>query len=419
MPAHCRRVLSGRHCPRDANAPRKESAIVVDIRTALLLGAVTTLLLGILLAAVQRGFPPMLRPALRLWLRGNLLQPLGFVLYAMRGHAPAWLTIVVANVVIMAAFCDYLSALCRLLERREPRGVRIALLSAVLGAAVVFTYPVDSIIARIVVISAALAVVSGFSAFVLLAGPWRALSAAKRVTGIVFVFGAVVLLLRMINTLLYPEAIINGLESTVAQVVLFSTGSLMPLLGSYGFLLLCTDRMRIELERTATTDHLTGLLNRRAIESAGRHAVTVARERGSSCAVVMIDIDHFKRVNDERGHAGGDDALVQTVARIVAAADAPHTLGRFGGEEFLLLLPQGDAAMALTIAERIRAALADVPLALDDGPWPATLSLGAAALLPRDRDFDDMVRRADGALYVSKETGRNRVTLAGGRLPPS
>ena len=378
----------------------------------MLLGAATTLLLGVLLAAVRRSFPPFLRPALGLWLRGNLLQPAGFVLYALRDQISVLLSVVLANLVIVLAFSDYLSALYRLLERPEPRRIRWFVVGTVLLAVLVFTFVQDQIALRIVVVSAALCALMVLCAGVLLAGRWAALSAAKRVTGLVFGVGVAVLLFRIVHTLLYPDLVSNGLESSIGQIATFTTGALLPLLASYGFLLLCTDRMRMELERSATTDHLTGLLNRRAIEAAGRRAIAAARQRGTPCAVAMLDIDHFKRINDELGHAGGDDALLQVVARLRGVVQVAHALGRFGGEEFLLLLPEADATSACEVAERLRAALSAGALDLETGAWPATLSAGVAVLSLRDRNFDDLVRRADAALYRAKQAGRDRVALA-------
>lgn len=378
----------------------------------MLLGAATTLLLGVLLAVVRRSFPPFLRPALGLWLRGNLLQPVGFVLYALRDQTSVLLSIVLANIVIVLAFSDYLGAIYRLLGRPEPRRMRWLVIAAVFAAVTLFTFVQDLIAMRIVVVSGALAVLSGLCAAALLSGPWAELSAAKRVTGVVFGFGVLVLGFRILHTLLYPDLVSNGLESSIGQVATFATGALLPLLASYGFLLLCTDRMRVELERSATTDHLTGLLNRRAIEAAGRRAFAAARQRGTPCAVLMLDLDHFKRINDERGHGGGDEALVQAVARLEAAVQTTHALGRFGGEEFLLLLDDHDLESACGVAERMRAALAAGSLDLAGGPWPATISVGVAALSPQDRDFDDLLRRADSALYQAKQAGRNRVARA-------
>ena len=154
------------------------------------------------------------------------------------------------------------------------------------------------------------------------------------------------------------------------------------------------------------------MLNRRAIEAAGRRAIAAARQRGTPCAVAMLDIDHFKRINDELGHAGGDDALLQVVARLRGVVQVAHALGRFGGEEFLLLLPEADATSACEVAERLRAALSAGALDLETGAWPATLSAGVAVLSLRDRNFDDLVRRADAALYRAKQAGRDRVALA-------
>jgi diguanylate cyclase (GGDEF)-like protein len=199
--------------------------------------------------------------------------------------------------------------------------------------------------------------------------------------------------------------------------VTFATGALLVLMASYGFLLLCTDRMLVELERTATIDFLTGILNRGAIEQSGARACRRARRRGSACAAVVIDIDHFKRVNDAYGHAVGDQALRAVVERLREGLRSDDTLGRLGGEEFLLLIDDCDAEQAMQAAERLRHALGDTPLALEPGPQTITISLGVAVLDAADASFSDLLRRADRALYVAKATGRNRSALAPAPAP--
>jgi diguanylate cyclase (GGDEF)-like protein len=382
------------------------------VRTALLLGALTTLLLGLLLAAVSRDIAPMLRPALRLWLRGNLLQPLGFVLFALRGQIDDLLSVVLANVLIVVAFADYARALHLLMQRPLPRRATRAAIAIVVVTVSWFTLVQDSIAVRIVVASLALAWLSVLSALPLLRGRWRRLPIGQRIVAVVFLIGAAVLVLRALHTALHPGAVEDGLQSTLVQAITFGTGAVLPLLNSYGFLLLCNDRMRIELERTAAIDFLTGALNRGAIEDQGARAIMRARRRANTCAAIVIDVDHFKRINDAYGHAVGDAALREIVQRMRDVVRSEDALGRLGGEEFLVLLDDTDLERAAATAERLRHALADRPLALEPGPHATTLSLGVAVLGAQDHSFSDLLRRADRALYAAKAAGRDRVELA-------
>lgn len=164
------------------------------------------------------------------------------------------------------------------------------------------------------------------------------------------------------------------------------------------------------LADAATHDPLTGLLNRRAVHERVSREEARARREKSPVAVALFDIDHFKRVNDRFGHAAGDEVL-RVVGRLVAADVRPYDLAaRWGGEEFLLVLPGADAAAALATAERLRRRIETAEVRLPDGPLPVTISGGVAAAVPDEGIvFDALVARADSALYRAKEEGRNRV----------
>jgi diguanylate cyclase (GGDEF)-like protein len=393
---------------------RRRWPIVFDVRTALLLGALTTLMLGLLLAAVSREFPPLLRPALRLWLRGNLLQPLGFVLFALRGRIDDWLSVIVANLLIVIAFSDYARALHVLMQRPEPRRAVAAAIAVVAASIGFFTLVVDAIAVRIVIASSVLALLSLLCSRVLLRGPWAGLPIAQRVTACLFALAAAVLLLRAGYTLVYPDAVQDGLQSGPVQALTFGTGALIPLLCSYGFLLLCTERMRQELERTAAIDFLTGALNRGAIEDQGARLFARAQRHARACSAIVIDVDHFKAINDAHGHAAGDQALREVAHRLREVVRLEDALGRLGGEEFLVVLDETDVEGAMHAAERLRLAIHATPLVLENGAHACTISLGVAVLGASDLRFSDLVRRADRALYRAKEGGRNRVVLAPG-----
>ncbi|MDR7414915.1 MAG: GGDEF domain-containing protein [Armatimonadota bacterium] len=154
----------------------------------------------------------------------------------------------------------------------------------------------------------------------------------------------------------------------------------------------------------ANTDPLTGLLNRRGIFIAFDVEAERHRRYGHPLSVVLFDVDHFKRINDRYGHGAGDRVLV-SVARTVQGAIRPSdSLARWGGEEFLLLLPETPLRGALELAERLRREIAS--LVTEFGPVSA--SFGVAAFRPTD-NLGTLVRRADAALYRAKEAGRNKV----------
>ncbi len=166
-----------------------------------------------------------------------------------------------------------------------------------------------------------------------------------------------------------------------------------------------------ELELLATQDAATGLFNRRYLMGTGQHELARMRRYGSPLALMMLDVDHFKRVNDTWGHPVGDKVL-QGVAQVMKEMVRDQdTVGRLGGEEFAVVLPETDRAGALAIAERMRAAVEGKPLAMaGDGTLVrVTVSIGVTGVLTENDSFEEALMRADKALYQAKENGRNRV----------
>lgn len=170
-------------------------------------------------------------------------------------------------------------------------------------------------------------------------------------------------------------------------------------------------RAERKLVEAATRDPLTGLANRRHFFALARHDMARAARTGEPLALVVADIDHFKRVNDSRGHEAGDHVLRDVAAVLGRLCRAQDVVARWGGEEFLLLLPNTEAAAAMAFAERIRATVAEAGSAEAPLLPGTTLSLGVAQMKPGE-DLDQAIARADRALYESKAQGRNRVTLA-------
>jgi diguanylate cyclase (GGDEF)-like protein len=161
------------------------------------------------------------------------------------------------------------------------------------------------------------------------------------------------------------------------------------------------------VQELAVVDDLTGVANRRRFFDTGERDLLAARRHGRPVAALMVDIDHFKRVNDTFGHPTGDDVIRTVAARIKAELRGTDLLGRYGGEEFVLLVDGG--ASAELIAERIRVMVGEEPVQTRTGPVAVTISVGIAQHTSGDADLEALVARADRALYAAKAAGRNRV----------
>ncbi|MGO8739571.1 diguanylate cyclase [Rhodoblastus sp.] len=170
------------------------------------------------------------------------------------------------------------------------------------------------------------------------------------------------------------------------------------------------NQMQMQLVKMATRDALTGLLNRSAFFSRSEKICRVATR---PFAAIMADIDHFKAVNDRYGHAAGDKALKAVAECLDGRAEV---VARLGGEEFVLLLPASGASSARRVAEELRSAIAGCEIDIDGAPLRVTCSFGVAVAEP-GATIDDLLRRADSALYVAKRDGRNRVAVHDAETP--
>ena len=164
-----------------------------------------------------------------------------------------------------------------------------------------------------------------------------------------------------------------------------------------------------ETHRLALTDALTGINNRRHLFELGVRSFAAAKRYGRPLSAVMFDIDHFKQINDTYGHAVGDEVLVEVAERARRTVRDVDVLGRYGGEEFVALLPETDLERGTTAAERLRRAIGDTPIETSAGPLEVTVSAGVAQVAPDMDDLADLIDCADQALYAAKHGGRNQV----------
>jgi diguanylate cyclase (GGDEF)-like protein len=178
-----------------------------------------------------------------------------------------------------------------------------------------------------------------------------------------------------------------------------------------------TDRLELDQSRRmearlSSTDELTGLLNRRALKEEIRKEANRAVRTGRPLAFLFLDVDRFKGINDEHGHAAGDEVLVELSLRIRAVVRDYDLFGRWGGDEFCLIAPEHrHASDTRTLAEHIRCAVSDEPFVTSRAAFDVTISVGAVLIEPPTLTPEEMCDMADVALYRAKNAGRNRVEV--------
>ena len=173
-------------------------------------------------------------------------------------------------------------------------------------------------------------------------------------------------------------------------------------------------RLFYEVKQLAYTDELTGLYNRRGVTEVGRREFERSNRYDHKLSIVMLDIDHFKLVNDTFGHSVGDRVLELIGERFRMGLRWSDIVGRYGGEEFLILLPEADLTGALVVAERLRTLISGEPYRLEEGELNLTVSLGVAMMDSSLTDLEALIKRADNALYLAKQAGRDRVMALNG-----
>jgi diguanylate cyclase (GGDEF)-like protein len=226
--------------------------------------------------------------------------------------------------------------------------------------------------------------------------------------------------MRALRALLAPESVLNEMAADSALNIASALAYVVLVLALHATLAtLVVGRLLDELRRLSLHDALTGLLNRRAMEERLHAQLRSSRRSHEPFAVMMLDLDYFKRINDRFGHAVGDLALQHVAKLLLGALRDADKLARFGGEEFVILMPATTLAQAEPLAERLRSLLAAQPLRTDNLDVPRSVSIGVAEWLTAEDDFAQLLQRADAALFQAKVQGRNCVVMADAAATPA
>ena len=386
--------------------------LAIDPRTVFVIAALMIVLNGAVLGLMHSSLAPDAQPSAFSWRVGTLLQAAGCVLLAVQAFLPPGFVLPLANACILFGCTGYLRAVRQF--NGLPERWQLLLPGALATVGVYwFAAVTPSLDLRIVIVSLAMAVILFTGAYTLHRSARSEPMASRAVlTGIFLVIGAVMLARALYSSLASTPAP-NLLQTTYWPLTLAPLLSAsLPVIGTTAFVLMCTERLRSQWELAASTDYLTGLANRLTLAAEGKRIFHAARRQDGALVVAILDIDHFKNINDRHGHDVGDLALKHLATLLETACRDSDLPGRLGGEEFCLIYDQATPDHGLDAAERFRQQLQSQPLLLDQMTIQLTVSIGVAALQPGDRSFEDLLRRADQALYSAKAGGRNRVVFA-------
>lgn len=378
----------------------------LDTLTMMVMVMAGTTAMAIAMAVVR----PERSEGIGLWALALVTHAVTYLLFMFRGQVSDWISIVLANTVLSLTFALMLAAVTEFHGRPLPR---LQMFLPVVASGVLIAAFLDYYHGRVLTSSFMLTIQIGLILWAL----WRP-EPPRPARGAVLISLALgtqgfILLVRGIWYALNapPEGGITG--NSFAQSITFLVAFIVVLLASLGFILMTKDRAEAISRDLANNDMLTGIPNRRLLQQTLRRDADRAMREHAAYAVLMVDIDHFKAVNDTHGHLAGDAVLRHVAHLLQARLRGQDMVGRWGGEEFLVLLPSTTREGAERLAQTLRANVSDAPCHHDGVTLPVTVSIGVCAdtLQPGDR-ARLLVDAADKALYAAKANGRNRVEHA-------
>lgn len=413
MPRPAVHPLQRTSCPLQSSRSTSPPGIrFVHSPTLIVLAALLSALVTLVLFAVWLFNRHI--PGLRLWVLAFLSSSVFSASLLMRDWVPEPVSVVVAQISLtLTGYLCWMGSRAYMGRSPPPHGVAALALAALSAAAVYFTVERPSPGARFVLLGLMAGVCFVLTARALAHGGFRRVPARYLFAATVGAHGVFVLVRPLAFALVMPQQPAEGaLLAALSYIVVLESTAALVLIG-FGAVMLTNEFITNELRHLAEVDPLTNVFNRRAFLTLLDKAISSAQRTQSVLPVMVIDLDHFKKINDTRGHRAGDDVLRHFVMLAHSCLRKEDVMGRLGGEEFAIFLPNAGDGGALAVAERLRALVQAQPLPVTDaGPIPLTVSVGVTLCAPGDT-ADSALQRADEAMYLAKERGRNRVeTLA-------
>jgi diguanylate cyclase (GGDEF)-like protein len=344
----------------------------------------------------------------------NVLLTFGTALVAARGLVPHWLGFWVSGVSIVVALIVMRRTISTFFDQPHRR-VEEVVIVAMTMVGITVAYDMANAPLRIVTTQLAGTWLIGQCAWMMQRQAAKEFSVvASRWLSAPLWFITAAFLARCVAMVFVPDRVTDSGPNAAVGLNVFAMAVMFSaLLINMILLSLIILRVVKQIRRLSMHDPMTDLLNRRAIEEAlAREMARFSRRPANSMSLLVLDLDHFKAINDSHGHPGGDQVLVALAKQLREAARDGDYVARAGGEEFWVLLPETDAAGALALSERVRQDIEQTTHVIDGAKVSITVSMGVATYQSAQETAQELFHRADRALYVAKAQGRNRVVVA-------
>ena len=387
----------------------------MDLRTLFILTVLINIIIAFIMAIYWR--TQKTYAGFGYWTLANVAMTVTFSLFALKGIAPEFVTVVIANTsAVSGAFFRYAGV--RFFSGAESLPHLRFHQTVVAVCALLLTYYTcidDNIVLRLFAVSL---IISGYflaTARNMIKGATQGYPYEAWTLALLNLVYATLMMGRAFEWLIFPEARHLLIASSMSTLY-FSSILLLEVTTALLFLMLNSQRlaknllqMQGDLEKLAASDMLTGLYNRRKLEEVCTAALTHARVHNRPSALLLIDLDHLKQMNDTFGHPAGDALLNTVVKTIRSQLRDQDILGRLGGDEFVVVLPATPEDAAKTFADQIRQSVQCQPFLWEDQEMAMSISVGVAALSDADCNWQDWLKRADTNLYQAKKGGRNQI----------
>ena len=379
----------------------------LDPRTILIIWAAINILFAGVLALVGRQSEDI-RGA-KQWAWGDLLIGLSFALSSQVTNPPPFYVVLFASIGLGTGFGLLYNGIEAFRGKRCSYWIPVFLSIAMFGNNFVFAFLDEEPRLRILinfVLFAGLHIACARALFIKVEAPLRT---AYWIAGISFSLIAVLCVARIVNLLFFTADTVKMFSNTGVNPYVFFIASMAQMSMSLAFMLLINTSLANRLIALAATDALTGLMNRRSLDQEITRQLANEKRHGECISLMMIDVDHFKQINDQYGHLAGDEVLRRLAHLMQSVVRTNDYIARYGGEEFCILLPGTNEAQALILAERLRRLFNELVIEWEGDIVRGSISIGVADTLHDAHEAHSLLSAADLALYMAKHQGRNRV----------
>ena len=377
-----------------------------DLKTIIVMSMLLTFMLSMMLAITRKHHKGLHGPGY--WAVGNLVIGLGMVLVLIQLDAPK-LIFLPGMAFIGVGLSLYINGIQAFVDKKPDHRIPPIVFLLLIAIEAYFMLQQHDIRMTAILSAIVFSVIYFYCARLTFSRDDGIVGTLFWIASSLYLLMAILMLGRAFYSAQVDIVVFDSFATWPVNAYTFMLGAVSQFFISSLFVLMLSYKLNQKLESIATIDGLTGVLNRRGLEDAAIKMQDICKRINLSMAILLIDIDHFKKVNDKYGHLTGDDVLRHLSKEVASVLRSSDVLGRYGGEEFCVFLPNTTETDAVALAERIRAGVEASPFINANDSIKTTISIGVADSVRAGYDFKGLVATADSAMYGAKNGGRNRV----------